>query len=116
MNSIPEELVRFKDIQIGGTFYIAKHYGNAYRKVDADTAEFIQHRHNNRYIGHQIKKGPSCAVLRQPLTPEELDFLGIDPEHNPFLSLWTPPEGYDLLGGEDYSNLLNTNDDEDLLN
>lgn len=111
-----EDLVPFKQIAIGGTFYIAKYYGNAYRKIDEKTAEFIAHRLNSSYVGCRISKGPSCPVLRQPLTPEELDFLGIDPDHNPFHPLWTPPEGYDLIaGGDDYSNLLDTNDDEDLL-
>lgn len=116
INPLHEDLVPFKQIAVGGTFYIAKYPGNAYRKIDEKTAEFIAHRSHREYIGCRISKGPSCAVLRQPLTLEELDFLGIDPDHNPFHASWTPPEGYDLLsGGDDFSHLLDTDNDEDLL-
>ncbi len=114
---IPEELVPFKQIAIGGNFYIAKYPGNTYRKIDEKTAEFVAHRLNRAYIGCRITKSPTCPVLRQPLTPEELDFLGIDPDHNPFHPTWTPPEGYELLaGGDDFSHLLDTDDEENLLN
>jgi hypothetical protein len=117
MKYIPEELFPFRQIPAGSVFYIAKHQGNVYQKIDASTAEFIVHRLGPQFKGCRITLAPSHAVLRQPLTPEELDFLGIDPEGDPFNPRWTPPEGYDLLSGttEDFSKLLDTNDDEDLL-
>jgi hypothetical protein len=92
------DLVNFRHLAVGATFYLDAYYGNAYRKVSNTKAEFVRHRLNNQYVGHVLEFGTDRAVRLQPIEPETLDLLGIHPHDNPFAPYFRANPDYDLLG------------------
>lgn len=60
-------MIKFKDLNAGGIFYLPAHPGNTYRKVDQRTAEFTRHRLGNQFIGHRIQVGYRSVAT----SPEE---------------------------------------------
>ena len=92
------DLIKFQSLPPGATFYIDRHPGNVYRKVDVRTAEFSIHRLGNKYLGARLTISPAQAVRTSPMSPEELELLGIDAEAEPWMGAWTPPPEWALLG------------------
>jgi hypothetical protein len=92
-------LVNFRTLAIGSVFHLDAYYGNVYQKCGPGQAQLIRHRSNPEYVGIVLRDfGTDRGVRRQPLTPDEIELLGIDPSANPFLGVYTPPPEWDLLG------------------
>lgn len=109
------EAVLYKSLPLGASYYLDHAPGNAYRKVDEKTGEFIKHRLNSSWNGCKLMMGPSIMVRRQPFNPKTDAPLPPDPcvyhapPAGPKCMLCDAPCIGDLCvacGGEDPNDLL----------